>query len=219
VVDAQWLVLLVRRGSDSSHRPEAPTEECGDVIRAERSTRARRVSTPPPLVEVLTHEQHSRKEWMLVHVMAALFYEDYSTGTVVRTDRRTVTDDDAHAFLALLKLDARLFADPTNTNAPMGGARVVPGSLVYLIGEGLLIGCGVLKDVGIALLGITELRVLAPVHVGDTVELTARLLDKRLSNSRPGSGVVTTHHRMTNQVGADVLQFDAARLIRCRPES
>jgi acyl dehydratase len=151
--------------------------------------------------------------------MVALFYEDYSAETVVRTGRRTITDSDARAFLTLLGLDAGLFTDPANPNAPMGGARVVPGSLVYLIGEGLLIGCGVLKDVGIALLGITELRVLAPVHVGDTVELTARLLEKRLSTSRPGSGVVTTRHLMADQRGTDVLQFDAARLIRCRPES
>ena len=53
----------------------------------------------------------------------------------------------------------------------------------------------------VANLGFSEVRFPAPMYAGDTLRAETRVLSKRLSNSRPGEGVVTLEHTGRNQDG------------------
>jgi acyl dehydratase len=55
--------------------------------------------------------------------------------------------------------------------------------------------------------GFRELKWLKPVYVGDTITYTSELLSKRVSNSRPGWGLLQSVQRGTNQNGDLVMSF------------
>ena len=56
-------------------------------------------------------------------------------------------------------------------------------------------------------LGLDDLRLTAPVFVGDTIWSESIVLDTRESNSRPHAGIVTIRTRTLNQDAVEVLAF------------
>jgi acyl dehydratase len=64
--------------------------------------------------------------------------------------------------------------------------------------------------------GFTNLKWLKPVYVGDTIIFTSEVLEKRVSESRPGWGVVKTRFMGRNQNGVTVYQFDGVVFIERR---
>ena len=57
-----------------------------------------------------------------------------------------------------------------------------------------------------------------PVFVGDTLYAETRVLDKRLSQSRPNNGVVRFEHRAHNQDGTLVARVERTALMLRLPE-
>jgi len=68
----------------------------------------------------------------------------------------------------------------------------------------------------IANLGWREVKLTAPVFVGDTLYARTKVLDARVSNSRPNQGVVTTYTEGYKQDGTVVLSFERVSLVRKR---
>ena len=65
--------------------------------------------------------------------------------------------------------------------------------------------------------GVDELRWLAPVRPGDTISGEAVVKEARQSASRPDRGILTTHVRLWNQDGVDVLTMKTHAFVRVRP--
>ena len=65
----------------------------------------------------------------------------------------------------------------------------------------------------IANLGWDKVRLLAPVFDGDTLYAESEVLDKRLSKSRPGQGIVTIQTTGFNQNDVPVLTYERSFLI------
>jgi acyl dehydratase len=65
-------------------------------------------------------------------------------------------------------------------------------------------------------LGIDELRWLKPVFPGDVLSCEMKLLDKRLSKSKPGVGILNLQMTTFNQHGEPVLTMNPITLIRAR---
>lgn len=147
--------------------------------------------------------------------MRGRFWEEMVVGETFTTSGRTITEADlvtfvtSAGFLEPLFLDARAVADGT----PYSG-RLVPGALTFVFAEGLVIQTGVIHGTGLAFLG-SDLRVLAPVYVGDTIEVDVEVTSARPSRTA-GRGVVTTTNRVHNQRGQEVLVYSPTRLIRGR---
>ena len=59
----------------------------------------------------------------------------------------------------------------------------------------------------IANLGWEEIKLPAPVFVGDTLYAESEILDKRESKSRPTAGIVRVRHSGKNQDGTFVLHM------------
>ena len=62
--------------------------------------------------------------------------------------------------------------------------------------------------------GVRNIKWLAPVYAGDTVSFTTTIESKRLSDRRPGWGLVISQSAGYNQDGVRVLAFNGAINIR-----
>ena len=65
----------------------------------------------------------------------------------------------------------------------------------------------------IANLGWDKIRLLAPVFDGDTLYAESEVLNKRLSKTRPGQGIVTIRTTGINQDDVPIVVFERAFLI------
>lgn len=67
-------------------------------------------------------------------------------------------------------------------------------------------------------LGFRDLKWLKPVYAGDAVDYQVEVLETRLSNSRPESGLVTSFASGANQHGDRVISFVSTVLVQRRPQ-
>jgi acyl dehydratase len=143
-----------------------------------------------------------------------LTWEDMSAGSSFRTASRTITESDLMSFVHLAGFNEPLFYDASH--AAVGGytGRLVPGALVYVLAEGLILQTNVLHGTGLAFMHM-EFSVRAPTYVGDTLYVVVTTTESRAS-SRPGRGVVTSRCSVFNQDGTEVAVFTPVRLIRGR---
>jgi acyl dehydratase len=66
-----------------------------------------------------------------------------------------------------------------------------------------------------AMLGLS-LQFPTPVRPGDVLRLIDECVEKRLSSSRPGLGVVKSRSRLVNQADDEVMVMESSYLVRCR---
>jgi itaconyl-CoA hydratase len=62
-------------------------------------------------------------------------------------------------------------------------------------------------------LGWREVRLPAPVFAGDTIRAETEVLEKRVSKSRPGQGIVTVRTRGLNQGDEVVIEFERTIMV------
>lgn len=148
--------------------------------------------------------------------MAVQWWEDYDADWTLKTGRRTVTEFDILSFVTLVGMNEALFMDAEYiANDTPFGRRIAPGALVFSYAEGLVIQTGHLHTAAIAFLG-AEIKMQAPVYLGDTIDVTVTLAERR-ETSKPDRGVVTTRNLVHNQAGQTVLEYRATRMLRRRP--
>ena len=143
------------------------------------------------------------------------FFEDLPLGRKFKTIGRTVTDADITNFINCTGMVEVLFTnlDFLAHESDIKG-RVAPGSLVYSFAEGLLVQA-TMQHTGFAFLGM-ELKIEDPVLSGDTIHVECEVIEARLSQSRPGRGLVRTRNRIVKQDGAVAITYTPLRMIRCR---
>ncbi|GAA3981584.1 MaoC family dehydratase [Thermobifida alba] len=147
-----------------------------------------------------------------------LYYEELQTGAVyVHRPGRTVTDADNVLFSTLtmnpqsLHLDAH-FSAATEFGRPLVNSLFTLSTLVGLSVNQLT------QATTVANLGFGEVSFPHPVFAGDTLYAETRVLDKRLSRSRPDNGVVRFEHRARNQDGVLVARVERSALMLRLPE-
>jgi acyl dehydratase len=143
------------------------------------------------------------------------YYEDLPVGRTFKTIGRTVTEADITNFINCTGMVEVLF---TNTEFLQSESdikgRVAPGSLVYSFAEGLLVQA-TMQHTGYAFLGM-EMKIEGPVFAGDTVHVECEVIEARLSQSRPGRGLVRTRNRIVKQDGTVAITYTPLRMIKCR---
>ena len=145
--------------------------------------------------------------------LEGVYFEDFSPGKIYPTHRRTITETDLVNFMTLCGFYESLFMDRGYVETETAFARpIVPGALTLSYAEGLSILSGILHHTGMAFLGM-ELTVLNPVFVGDTIGVEIEVIEKR-ETQKPDRGIVTFRHRVINQKGERVLEYQVKRMIR-----
>jgi acyl dehydratase len=144
------------------------------------------------------------------------WFEEFVVDDVYRHwPGRTITEAEDHLFCTLTMAASPLHMDVHYAEREMpGGRNLVVGTFVYAT----LLGMSVPDTSGkaIAALGTDGLRHVAPLHHGDTLYGESTVLEARLSNSRPGTGVVTIETRGVNQDGALICEFRRSFLVPVR---
>ena len=145
------------------------------------------------------------------------YFEDFEVGQVDTTMGRTLGEADVMSFVGFTGIWEEIFVNAEYARErTLFGRRVVPGLCILVVVEGLYVLTGHTHH-GRAFLGLDELRIVAPVAVGDTIRAQVTVESLRPSVSRPGHGVMTLRHRVLNQDDAEVMSYTTARLMECRP--
>ncbi len=132
--------------------------------------------------------------------MAGLYFEEFKVGAVFRhAIRRTVTEADNVFFTALTHNPAAIHLDEEYCKRETEfGKRLVNSAFTLGLMVGISVGDTTLGTT-VANLGWDEVRFPKPLFHGDTVRVETEVLELRLSNSRPGNGIVIFEHRAYNQ--------------------
>ncbi|MEM7016309.1 MAG: MaoC/PaaZ C-terminal domain-containing protein [Pseudomonadota bacterium] len=143
------------------------------------------------------------------------FFEDLPVGRQFKTIGRTITEADITNFVNTTGMVEVMF---TNLHylaeeSEIKG-RVAPGALVYTFAEGLLVQ-STMQHTGLAFLGM-DLSIKSPVMAGQTIHVECEVVEARLSNSRPGCGLVRTDNRVVKDDGSIALTYNPLRMVRCR---
>jgi acyl dehydratase len=133
-------------------------------------------------------------------------FEDFEVGDVYKHwPGRTITEYDDTLFSMLTMNHNPLHIDANYAEDTQHGQRLVVGPLIFSIALGMSV-----PDVSgkaIANLEFENVRHLAPTFHGDTMYAETRVLEKKLSTSKPDRGVVTVETLAYNQRGETILSF------------
>jgi acyl dehydratase len=155
------------------------------------------------------------------------FFEDIEIGETAELGRHTFTAEEIKAFA--VRFDPQPFhVDETAAAASPFGALIASGWHTASMWMRLLIDQRRrLADAARArgepvartgpALGFRDLKWLKPVYVDDMIEYRSEVLDKRVSNSRPGFGLMTVRSTGVNQRGEMVISFVSTTFVERRP--
>ncbi len=142
-------------------------------------------------------------------------YEDFEPGRVFKHHwGRTVTESESTLFSTLT-----LHFNPHYYNAAYARAHghqgiVINPLLVFTTVFGLTVED--LSEGGGPFLGVNQLSYHQPVYPGDSLVAESVVLDRRVSDSHKGFGIVTWHTTGFNQREERVIDFKRTNLVRQR---
>lgn len=142
-------------------------------------------------------------------------YEDFDIGSAVQLSAHTFTREEIVGFAERYDPQPFHLSEAAGEASPFGGL-VASGWNTCSAMMGILVRDMVGDSTSMGSPGLDNIRWIKPVRVGDTVRLTVRVLDKRVSKSKPDRGIVQTRWEAHNQHGELVLTVDSAALFGLR---
>ncbi len=140
-------------------------------------------------------------------------FEEWSLGHKFTTRGRTISETDIVNYVNTVGYTESLFLDMEYLAEKGHSRRMAPAMMTTSVADALIIQTGKLNDYAVALLGIEGLSAHAPVYAGDTLHVEVEVTGVRPSKSIPDRGVVTSHQKVTNQMGKIVLEYDVSRML------
>jgi itaconyl-CoA hydratase len=139
-------------------------------------------------------------------------YEDFVVGDIYEhRPGRTISEADNTWFTLLTMNQHPLHFDATYAAKSAFGRPVVNSCLTLSIVVGMSVSDVSQKAIGN--LGWTDIRLTAPVFVGDTIYAESEVLGKRESAKRPTQGIVTVRTIGTKADGTTFISFERTILV------
>lgn len=146
-----------------------------------------------------------------------LWFEEFELDVVYRhRPGRTVTETDDVLFTTLTMNGQALHLDAQWSAGQAFGGRLVNSMFTVSTLVGLSVA-QLTQGTIVANLGFSSVKFPKPVRHGDTLNAQTVVLDKRLSRSRPGEGIVTLEHTGINQHDEVVAVAVRSVLMQTRP--
>jgi acyl dehydratase len=140
------------------------------------------------------------------------YFEDFEVGDVYEHwPGRTVTETDNVWFTNLTMNSHPIHFDAHYASKTEFGRCLVNSTLTLALIAGMSVAGTSQK--AIANLGWEEVKLPAPVFVGDTLYAESEVLGKRESKSRPTQGIVRVRHLGRNQEGVVVMDMTRSFLV------
>ncbi len=147
-----------------------------------------------------------------------LSYEDFEVGDIYEHwPGRTITETDNIWFTNLTMNTHPIHFDANYASHSEFGKCLVNSTLTLAMVAGMCVSSTSQK--AIANLAWEEIRIPAPVFVGDTLYAETEVLGKRESKSRPTAGIVRVRHIGKNQDGVVVMDMTRSFLSTKRGHS
>jgi acyl dehydratase len=142
-----------------------------------------------------------------------LYFDEFETDVkYLHRPGRTVTEADNVLFTTMTMNTQALHLDAFWSETQEFGQRLVNSMFTLSTVVGMSVA-QLTQGTIVANLGFSEVAFPHPVHHGDTLYAETTLLEKRLSASRPGQGIVTLSHLGRNQHGATVVRAIRTTLV------
>ncbi|MEW9585970.1 MaoC family dehydratase [Paraburkholderia sp. DGU8] len=131
-------------------------------------------------------------------------FEDMVVGTAIEIGKHTFTREEIVEFAQ--KFDPQPFhLDEAAAAESAFRGLVASGWHTCSVMMGMLVRKLLSDSTSMGSPGIDEIRWLKPVRVGDTITMMNAVLDKRVSESKPDRGIVSTRWEGINQHGETVI--------------
>lgn len=141
--------------------------------------------------------------------------DDFKIGDIYRTARITVTETHVVNWAGLTGDFYPLHMDKVYAEATQFGERLVHGPMIFALAVGLVAQAGFGEDSVIAWLGVDNLRMQAPVKIGDTITTVVEVKEQK-PTSNPKKGVQTWLYTVQNQRDETVMSFDYKMMFHMR---
>lgn len=153
-------------------------------------------------------------------VQRGLYFEEFVTDArYLHRPGRTATEADNVLFTTLTMNTQALHLDAAFADAQRPfGERLINSmwTLSTMVGASV---AQLTQGTLVAQLGFGEIGFPHPLFAGDTLYTESVIVEKRLSASRPGQGIVTIAHTGRNQDDAVVATATRTVLVHCLPEA
>jgi acyl dehydratase len=146
----------------------------------------------------------------------ALYLEDLTPGLKIEGGPLTVDEEAAIAFAR--QFDPQPFhTDPVAALTGFFGGLVLSGWHTAALTMRMLAGTKVSQIVnGLVGLEVRHIRFPSPARPGDTLSVTAEILENRPSRSKPGWGTAVVRWTTRNQRGEAVLESENVIWVQAR---
>ncbi|MGQ0664083.1 MAG: MaoC family dehydratase [Pseudomonadota bacterium] len=145
-------------------------------------------------------------------------FEDFTVGDVYEhRPGRTISEADNTWFTLLTMNTHPLHFDAAFAAHSEFGKIVVNSLLTLAIVTGMSVSD--VSQKAIANLGWTDIKLVAPVFVGDTLYAESEVIDKRESESRPTQGLVTVRTTGKKADGTVIMTFERTVLVPKRGQA
>lgn len=145
------------------------------------------------------------------------FFEEFVEGeTLHHVLTKTIFESDNNLFCLLTMNHHPVHLNREYANKQQHGKILVVGTLVFSIAVGITVPD--ISGKAIANLGYDRIEHLAPVFIGDTINVTSTILSKKESSSKQDRGIIRVESTVYNQDQVAVLRFQRSVLIKKRGE-
>ncbi len=139
--------------------------------------------------------------------MAGKYYDDLEVGQRIQHRLgRTITEMDNVLFSALTMNTQPLHLNEDFAGKTQFGRRIVNGIFTLGLAVGITVP-DLTEGTIVANLGYESVRHPHPMFHGDTLYVETEVLEKRVSRSNPGRGIVKLKHIGRNQDGVVVIEI------------
>jgi len=144
------------------------------------------------------------------------WFEDYGVGDEFLGEPVYFSDREIVDFAR--RYDPQPFhIDPVAASASPFGGLIASGIHSFAAVFAGMLRAGFLNGRGVGAPGI-EIQWLKPVRPGDTLTMLARVVETRISQSRPDRGFVSFRSSVTNQNGEEVMTLSFQEMILTGPK-
>ena len=149
-------------------------------------------------------------------VILGKYFEDFEEGMEFLTLGRTMTEADIVNFSGFTGDFNPLHTDAQYASESIFGERVAHGMCGLSMATGLLVRLNIFEGTIVAFYGIDELRFRAPIKIGDTIHVVAKVIEKKESK-KEGQGLVAFKVNVVNQNGTSVMEWVLKTLMKKHP--
>lgn len=147
--------------------------------------------------------------------MQKKYGDDFKLGETFVTQGITVTETHLVTWSGLTGDFYPLHVDREYAAKSQFGERLAHGPLIYALAVGLISLSGYGGDAAIAWIGTDNMRMLAPVKIGDTVRVETEIIEQNPTKD-PKKGTQVWRYSVKNQRDETVMVFDFKLMFHMR---